>query len=79
MNKIVNLRPVDPSLSSVEVELDALEKELEKISGELERIFGVSTYEEEHSIKYVRRALNNALVRSYRAKQISRGLRVTRT
>ena len=77
MNNVVQLRPNDPESSTVELELEALDRQLRTIEMELNN---VTAWDDEagrdYAIMMAYRALNIAIQRSYRAKQISRGIRV---
>lgn len=77
MTNIVQLRPKDPESSTVELELDALEAALRDINVEL---INIEQWDDaggrDYAIGIARRAVNTAAQRVYRAKLISRGVKV---
>lgn len=76
--KIVHLKPIDNTRSSVVEELDSLDYQLSLISRELSNIEEFDECGRGHAIKSARRALDTALQRSYRAKQVSKGIKVNK-
>ncbi|WP_432472072.1 hypothetical protein [Amphritea sp. HPY] len=74
--KVTQLRPVERDRSTVSDELDALDWSLQQIAVRLSLIEGFSTPDGGYSVESARRHLNDAVQRSYRAKQVSRGLKV---
>jgi len=77
-HKITSIKPIDHTLSSVTEELDAFDYQLSQISIELSNIEQFDNAGRGHAIKNARRALETALQRSYRAKQIARGISVNK-
>lgn len=77
MNNVIQLRPNDTDSSTVELELEALDQQLRTINVEL---INLEQWDDEagrdYALSLSRQALNTAVQRSYRAKQISRGIRV---
>ena len=74
--KVTHLRPVESDRSTVSEELDALDWSLQQIAERLSLIEGFSTPDGGYAVESARRYLNDALQRSHRAKQVSRGLKV---
>lgn len=66
----------DPDRSTIEEELDALDWQLREIARTLTEAESPNQTVREYAIKAIRRHLDTAIQRSYRAKQIAKGLRV---
>lgn len=76
--KIVPLRPIDKNRSSVIDELAALDYQLGVIAKELTNIQQWDESGKDSAVNTARRALDTALQRSYRAKQVAQGLKVNK-
>ena len=74
--KVIDLHPSERNRSSVSDELDSLEYELSTIMRSVSNIAFYNGIENDYEIDAIRRCVNTALQRSYRARQCARGLKV---
>lgn len=76
---VSSIKPADPDRSTVVDEVDAMDwdfSELAKLLTQLEEQPSLSS--RQFIVKEARRRLDTLVQRAYRAKQIARGLRVTK-
>ena len=70
------LHPKDNDLSSVTDELEALNYELQQIAASISKIDLYNEIVNDYEITSIRRRLDTAIQRSYRAEQAGRGIKV---
>ena len=74
--KVVDLHPSEDKRSSVQEELEALNLELQQIMIYIGKIEEYNDLVNSFEVDSIRRSINTAAQRSYRAEQCARGLKV---